>query len=113
MGWARHSSNWTSFSSPWARAWYSHEVVALEDGASLRDRDDRERLDAVVEGRDRAVPSCWRLTRRRAQRPRRRGARAGRIGRPETRHPFLGGGRGWSEALPGEAARSLGAFAPT
>src|SRR5678815_2792953 len=44
--WARRSSNWTSFSSPWARAWDGHEVGALEDGASLRDRDDRERLDA-------------------------------------------------------------------
>src|SRR4051812_48866526 len=26
--WARRSSNWTSFSSPWARAWDGHEVGA-------------------------------------------------------------------------------------
>ena len=29
VGWARRSSNWTSFSSPWARAWDGHEVVDL------------------------------------------------------------------------------------
>src|SRR4029453_4449810 len=46
VGWARRSSNWTSFLSPWARAWGGYEVGAGEDGASLRDRDDRERLDA-------------------------------------------------------------------
>ena len=27
MGCPSSSSNWTSFSSPWARAWDSHEVV--------------------------------------------------------------------------------------
>ena len=32
-GWARRSSNWTSFSSPWARAWDGHEVVALAASA--------------------------------------------------------------------------------
>ena len=32
-GWARRSSNWTSFSSPWARASDSHEVV---DGVPWR-----------------------------------------------------------------------------
>ncbi len=29
MRWSRRSSNWTSFSSPWARAWDGHEVVDL------------------------------------------------------------------------------------
>src|SRR5215510_9362814 len=29
VGWARRSSNWTSFSSPWARAWDGHEAVDL------------------------------------------------------------------------------------
>ena len=32
MRWARRSSNWTSFSSPWARAWDGHEVVDLAVG---------------------------------------------------------------------------------
>src|SRR5512143_1088703 len=29
MRWSRRSRNWTSFSSPWARAWDGHEVVDL------------------------------------------------------------------------------------
>ena len=29
MRWSRRSSNWTSFSSPWALAWDGHEVVNL------------------------------------------------------------------------------------
>jgi hypothetical protein len=32
MRWARRSSNWTSFSAPWARAWDGHEVVDLAVG---------------------------------------------------------------------------------
>ncbi|WP_352529872.1 MULTISPECIES: hypothetical protein [unclassified Mesorhizobium] len=32
MRWARRSSNWTSFSSRWARAWGGHEVVDLAVG---------------------------------------------------------------------------------
>ena len=32
MGCPRRSSNWTSFSSPWARAWDGHEVVDLAVG---------------------------------------------------------------------------------
>src|SRR5260370_825818 len=32
MRWARRSSNWTSFSSPWARVWDGHEVVDLAVG---------------------------------------------------------------------------------
>jgi len=32
VGCARRSSNWTSFSSPWARAWDAHEVVDLAVG---------------------------------------------------------------------------------
>jgi hypothetical protein len=32
MRWERRSSNWTSFSSPWARAWDGHEVVDLAVG---------------------------------------------------------------------------------
>ena len=32
VGWARRSSSWTSFSSPWARAWDGHEVVDLAVG---------------------------------------------------------------------------------
>jgi hypothetical protein len=32
MRWERRSSNWTSFSSPWARAWDGHEVVDLAAG---------------------------------------------------------------------------------
>jgi hypothetical protein len=31
MEWAKHSNNWTSLSSPWARAWDGHEVVAEEN----------------------------------------------------------------------------------
>jgi hypothetical protein len=33
VGWARRSNNWTSFSSPWTRAWDGHEAV---DHASPR-----------------------------------------------------------------------------
>ena len=29
MRWSRRSSNWTTFSSPWARAWDGHETVYL------------------------------------------------------------------------------------
>src|SRR6188472_2517250 len=29
MRWSRRSRNWTSFSSPWARAWHGREVVDL------------------------------------------------------------------------------------
>src|SRR4029434_9621704 len=32
MRWSRRSRNWTSFSSPWARAWDGHEVVDLAVG---------------------------------------------------------------------------------
>src|SRR4029434_10883602 len=32
MRWERRSSNWTSFSSPWARAWDGQEVVDLAVG---------------------------------------------------------------------------------
>ena len=32
MGRARRSSNWTSFSSPWSRAWGDHELVDLTTG---------------------------------------------------------------------------------
>jgi uncharacterized protein YndB with AHSA1/START domain len=32
VGCPRRSRNWTSFSSPWARAWDGHEVVALAVG---------------------------------------------------------------------------------
>jgi uncharacterized protein YndB with AHSA1/START domain len=32
MRWSRRSRNWTSFSSPWARAWDGHEVVYLAVG---------------------------------------------------------------------------------
>ena len=32
MRWARRSSNWTSFSSPLARAWNGHELVDLAVG---------------------------------------------------------------------------------
>jgi hypothetical protein len=32
MGWAKRSNNWTSLSSPWARAWDGHEVVDLAVG---------------------------------------------------------------------------------
>src|SRR5688572_17712213 len=33
MRWSRRSRNWTSFSSPWARAWDGHEVVDLAKAA--------------------------------------------------------------------------------
>ena len=60
MRWESRSSNWTSFSSPWARAWDGHEVVDLaadrlalhyaeenpdEVGAALDDKTGRIRLD--------------------------------------------------------------------
>ena len=32
MRWARRSNNWTSYSSPWVRAWDGHEVVDLAVG---------------------------------------------------------------------------------
>src|SRR5678815_4944973 len=34
MRWSRRSRNWTSFSSPWARAWDGHDVVDLAVSAA-------------------------------------------------------------------------------
>jgi hypothetical protein len=77
MRWARRSSNWTSFSAPWARAWDGHEVVDLAVGrlalhyaeenpdevlaAPRRKKRGRERSDTVFSSvTDGACPLKWR-----------------------------------------------------
>src|SRR5687767_12801399 len=35
MRWSRHSRNWTTFSSPWARAWDGHEVRSVWSSAVI------------------------------------------------------------------------------
>src|SRR6188508_420705 len=61
MRWSRRSRNWTSFSSPWARAWDGHEVVDLavrhrlnhHHAGARRRPAHRGRADAGLRARDR------------------------------------------------------------
>src|SRR5713101_7532345 len=70
MRWSRRSRNWTSFSSPLARAWDGHEVVDLAVGRLTISGFDGTGMPRCVlywEGRSRTVVF------------RRLGSRAGRI----------------------------------
>ncbi len=75
MGCPRSSSNWTSFSSPWARAWHGHEVV--EDACQDRQRQDRH------EAAGRQPIGLGRVWRHRFEQPARAFYEAARAAAPE------------------------------
>ena len=60
MRWERRSSNWTSFSSPWARAWDGHEVVDLAVGrlALHYAEENRDEVVAALDDKAEAVTNA-------------------------------------------------------
>jgi hypothetical protein len=85
MRWARRSSNWTSFSAPWARAWDSHEVVDLAVGRlALHDAEEnRDEVLAALDDKTEAVIRALEAQHTEARRSRRR--RRDRARGPPTR----------------------------